>query len=127
MKTTEDTTQRLRLLRETLGFPTAEAFADHLGISRQRLLNIELGAPLSVDVALRIVGGAAAGVTLDWLYLGIGSAMPIDLCVRLFERLRSMSPERPAQWQAPHEEKMRELADRYGLPLDWLTTGAPPT
>ena len=46
-----------------------QKFAELLGVDRGRWNNIECGAPLSKEMALRIVR-KFPGVTLDWLFLG---------------------------------------------------------
>ena len=46
-----------------------QAFANFLGVDRGRWNNVECGAPLSKEMALRIVR-KFPGVTLDWLFLG---------------------------------------------------------
>ena len=65
--TTSPTSKRVILVRKAHGFRAGE-FAKHIGISPSRLANIEMGSPLSHDVAVRIVK-AIPGLTLDWLYL----------------------------------------------------------
>lgn len=60
------TAVRVRLLRETLGYTTCNAFAAFLGISANRLNNVEVGFPLGKDLAIMMVQ-RVPGLTLDWL------------------------------------------------------------
>ena len=65
-----DASKRARRLREAMGFNgrgDQQKFADLLGVGRGRWNNIECGAPLSKEMAMRIVR-KFPGVTLDWLF-----------------------------------------------------------
>ena len=53
----------------------ARAYSYHC---RARLHNVECGAPLSKEMALRIVR-KFPGVTLDWLFLGIAAGYALTL------------------------------------------------
>jgi hypothetical protein len=67
-----DESKRARRLREAMGFNgrgAQQAFANFLCVDRGRWNNVECGAPLSKEMALRIVR-KFPGVTLDWLFLG---------------------------------------------------------
>ena len=67
-----DESKRARRLREAMGFNglgAQQKFAELLNVERGRWNNIECGAPLSKEMALRIVR-KFPGVTLDWLFLG---------------------------------------------------------
>ncbi len=73
---------RLRLLRETLGYQTATAFAEFLEIGITRYHPFEKGVPLSRDVAFRLVQ-KIPGMSLDWLYFGKPDGLPLELALRL--------------------------------------------
>jgi hypothetical protein len=67
-----DESKRARRLREAMGFNERggqQAFANFLGVERGRWNNVEYGAPLGKEMAVRIVR-KFPGVTLDWLILG---------------------------------------------------------
>lgn len=66
-----------------LGYHTAQSFADFLGVSLQRLNNVENGFPLGLDLARRI-RNRVPGVTLDWLLEGDGRGLSVDLADRLY-------------------------------------------
>lgn len=81
--------QRLRKLRQALGYDNANLFAKEIGVTPQRYNNVENGLPLSIDVALRIVN-KFPDVTLDYLYRErLGGGMGADLDRRL-RRARSL-------------------------------------
>lgn len=80
----EGQSQRLKRLREMLGFDTSLAFANFLDISAQRYNHFENGKPLSREVAFRLVQ-RVPGLTLDWLYFGKASGLPIELAKQLGE------------------------------------------
>lgn len=69
--------QRLRALREVLGFENAAAFAAYLGISAPRLSNVENGLPLSKEIAFRIVE-RVPGITTDWLWFGNVGGLTVE-------------------------------------------------
>lgn len=73
---------RLKLLRETLGYSTATAFAEFLGLGITRYHPFEKSVPLSRDVAFRVVQ-KIPGMTLDWLYFGKPEGLPLELARRL--------------------------------------------
>jgi DNA-binding XRE family transcriptional regulator len=73
---------RLRLLRRALFGETNTQFAKRIGVSTQRLNNIEQGFPLSIGVANR-VRAAVPGITLDWLYHGDERALPMGMLDQL--------------------------------------------
>jgi transcriptional regulator with XRE-family HTH domain len=84
--------ERIRLTREALGLKQA-AFARLVGIEPQALNNYESGLRrISVDQAIKIC--AATGVSLDWIYRGLSSGLPINLATALQQRQRSGSSRR---------------------------------
>jgi hypothetical protein len=79
-----DESKRARRLREAMSFTgrgAQQAFANFLGVDRGRWNNVECGAPLSKEMALRIVR-KFPGVTLDWLFLGIAAGYALTLRLR---------------------------------------------
>ncbi len=68
-ESTEAVSERLRLLREVMGYSTQLAFADFLKVAPKRWQNLENEYPLSKEVAMIIVR-RIPGVSLDWLYRG---------------------------------------------------------
>lgn len=74
--------ERLKLLRETLGYRTAMSFAAFLDIGYTRYHPFEKGQTLSRDVAFRLVE-RVPGLTLDWLYFGKPDGLPIELARHL--------------------------------------------
>lgn len=81
----EEVAERVRLLRRVVkpDMNCAE-FAQFLGVTHQRLNNVENGYPLGNDLAKRIVS-RVAGITLDWLQLGRDNGVQPDLAQRLLE------------------------------------------
>ena len=75
---------RLRVLRIALFNENSSAFSRRLKVLGQRINNMENGFPLSIDVANKI-RLAAPGITLDWLYHGVETAVPMDMLMRLRE------------------------------------------
>lgn len=68
---------RLRKLRKTLGL-TQTDLAEKLGITQSAWTQYETGArKISVEVAA--VVSRRYGVTLDWIYLGDPSGLPMRL------------------------------------------------
>ena len=61
-----------------------QAFANFLGVDRGRWNNVECGAPLSKEMALRIVR-KFPGVTLDWLFLGSPEGLTAEMALALSE------------------------------------------
>jgi DNA-binding transcriptional regulator YiaG len=82
----EDTerAERLKRIRELLGITSQKAFADQLAISPTRWNNFERGAPLSIEVAQKLVR-IIPGLTLDWLYNGERRGLSVELDRRLHE------------------------------------------
>ena len=76
--------QRVRRLREAMGYDSPGSFAALLGYSPQRWGNVENGVPLSRDVAFKLVQ-IVPGLTLDWLYFGKPDGLPMELARRLGE------------------------------------------
>ena len=82
-----DESKRAHRLREAMGFNGRGgqlAFAEFLGIERGRWNNVECGAPLSKEMALRIVR-KFPGVTLDWLFLGRTEGLTAEMALALSE------------------------------------------
>jgi len=73
---------RARVLREAMGYDSAIAFAAFLGVSPQRWNNVEVGYPLSRDMAFLLVS-KVPGLSLDWLYFGRADGLPLELARRL--------------------------------------------
>jgi DNA-binding XRE family transcriptional regulator len=79
--------ERLKLTREALGLKQA-AFARLVGLEPQAVNNYETGLRrISVDQAIKIC--AATGVSLDWIYRGLASGLPVNLATALQQRQRS--------------------------------------
>jgi hypothetical protein len=74
----EDVGKRITELWTALGYETSAAFAAALGVSPQRVNNVEVGMSLSRDLAIKIVK-FAPGLTLDWLYFGKPDGLPLEL------------------------------------------------
>jgi hypothetical protein len=76
--------ERLKRLRLAYDYKTSTAFAAFLDVSVQRWNAFENGAPLSREVAFRLVQ-KISGLSLDWLYFGKTEALPLELARRLGE------------------------------------------
>jgi transcriptional regulator with XRE-family HTH domain len=76
---------RLRLLRTAILAENSTQFAKRLGVSIQRLNNIENGFLLSINMANRI-RAAVPGITLDRLYHGDERALPVGMLDKLRAR-----------------------------------------
>jgi hypothetical protein len=74
--------ERLKHLREVLGYPTQKAFSAALGIEFNRWNNIELKGPLSISVATKVVN-RFPGLTLDYLYFGKTDGLSMAMARRL--------------------------------------------
>jgi hypothetical protein len=81
---------RLRVLRIALFNENSSAFARRLKVGVNRINNMENGFPLSIDIANKI-RLAAPGITLDWLYHGVETAVPMEMLMRL--RAEAERPE----------------------------------
>ncbi|MGJ5036566.1 MULTISPECIES: helix-turn-helix transcriptional regulator [unclassified Bradyrhizobium] len=77
-------TQRLKRLREITSGSSQTAFAKKLDISPARWNNFERGAPLSIEIAQKLVR-IIPGLSLDWLYNGERRGLSVDLDRRLHE------------------------------------------
>jgi hypothetical protein len=80
-----DDSKRARRLREAMGFNgrgAQLALANFLGVDRGRWNNVECGAPLSKEMALRIIR-KFPGVTLDWLFLGRTEGLTAEMAFAL--------------------------------------------
>jgi transcriptional regulator with XRE-family HTH domain len=74
--------ERIRLTRVALGYPTSIGFARIVGLTQQALNNYEQGIRRpDLDKALLIC--RATGVTLDWLYRGDPSGLPLRLSQKI--------------------------------------------
>jgi transcriptional regulator with XRE-family HTH domain len=76
--------ERLKRVRSLLNYPTQKSFADALGIIPSRWSNFEAGAPLSIEIAQKLVR-IVPGLTLDWLYNGERRGLSVELDRRLHE------------------------------------------
>lgn len=72
------TAERLKALRQFVAGDNQTLFATRMGIEVKRWNNFERGSPLSKEIAILLVT-KVPGLTLDWLYLGIESGLPIAL------------------------------------------------
>ena len=82
-----DESKRARRLREAMGFNGRggqQAFSNFLGVDRGRWNNVECGAPLGKEMALRIVR-KFPGATLDWLFLGSPEGLTVEMARALSE------------------------------------------
>ena len=61
-----------------------QAFANFLGVERGSWSNVECGAPLSKEMAVRIVR-KFPGVTLDWLILDRPEGLTVEMARALSE------------------------------------------
>lgn len=77
--------QRLRRLREAMGYKIAKTFAEKfVGISERRWSNFENGHPLSGMVA-RILKAKIPGLSIDWLDEGDPSRLSVEMARKLGE------------------------------------------
>jgi len=76
------TVRRLRALKIVAGMKTDTDFAALLGISPARLSNVMIGAPISKDIAFRLVR-KIPGLTLDWIYFGATAGLTVQLARQL--------------------------------------------
>lgn len=74
--------QRVKRLREYLGYQSQAGFAVFLDISRKRWNNVENGFPISKDIA-NILCRKVPGLTLDYLHNGNLSGLPYALAQAL--------------------------------------------
>lgn len=75
---------RLSVLRQAVAGENQTAFAIRLGIEVKRWNNFERGFSLSKEIAFLLVQ-KIPGVTLDWLWLGNESGLPLKLQMELAE------------------------------------------
>lgn len=80
--------ERINRLWRAMDYESASAFARALDVSPARLLNVEGGLPLSIDMAQTIVR-VVPGTSLDWLYNGVETG----LTVGLRQKLASVGPK----------------------------------
>lgn len=70
--------RRLRLIRLAKGYAGQRPLAERLGVSVSRYNNWEIGlVPVPVDYAAKLC--AITGVTMDFLYRGVISGLPLAL------------------------------------------------
>jgi transcriptional regulator with XRE-family HTH domain len=75
---------RLRLTREAKGLNQA-TWCKLVGIEQQAWNNYERGRKrISIDQALKVV--KFAGVTLDWIYRGEASGLPLEMAMAIRKR-----------------------------------------
>jgi transcriptional regulator with XRE-family HTH domain len=87
----QDTCRRLTAIRKALKLGERSDAARILGVSNTRYHNWETGVGLiPVDQAIKLK--EMFGVTLDFLYAGDQSALPL----RVVEAIRSLPPEKNA-------------------------------
>ena len=73
---------RVKALRKSLGIELRQPFADMLGVSVGRYNHWETGRQIiPVEYAAEVC--AMTGATLDYIYLGKHSYLPLDLIVKL--------------------------------------------
>lgn len=72
---------RLRALRAAKAIPTQEAMAELIGAARNQYNNWERGSLIPVAFAIRIC--AITGATLDYIYKGDKSGLPLNLVMLL--------------------------------------------
>jgi hypothetical protein len=70
--------ERLVRLRELLGYETPHGFANYIGVDVTELLVVENDLQLGWRLA-DIIVRKVPGVTLDWLYYGNASGLPLAL------------------------------------------------
>jgi hypothetical protein len=88
--------RRLATLRRVISGDNQTAFARQLGIEVKRWNNFERGLPLSKDVAFLLVK-KIPGLTLDWLWLGVESGLPIALQRELAEAGKALTSAKGAR------------------------------
>jgi len=72
----KDIGERIRVLREALGYKNASLFAAFVGWSPQQLSNYENGQKRpEVTMAIRLCN--RTGVDLDWIYRGRTAGLPM--------------------------------------------------
>lgn len=74
----KDIARRLKAAREVLGYERAAPFYAEAGISGTAYQNWEAGGtPISLPNAIRV--RERYGLSLDWIYLGIDTALPKNI------------------------------------------------
>jgi DNA-binding XRE family transcriptional regulator len=87
VNTRDEVGRRLRHLRFAYGYGSIGAWADFIGLGRTAWQNYEAGTRLiKVEEALKLC--QTVGVTLDWIYRGEPSMLPMHV----LERLRALPP-----------------------------------
>jgi transcriptional regulator with XRE-family HTH domain len=82
--------ERLRRLREALGFKSAAAFCRFAEIGETAWNNYERGRRrIDLDQALKLA--ARTGASLDWIYRGQESSLPVGLASKLRESADRLS------------------------------------
>src|SRR5262245_47741425 len=108
-------TQRLRDLREKLGFKKKSEFAKLLGISIARWSNVENGYPISRDVAERLKHGLKNHVDLDYIYSGETGDLTVELCYIL--QIKPRPGQRHGSEPVPLGKDFGKNGAILGLPL----------
>lgn len=80
-QTPADIGRRIEMLRRALGMNQA-AFAKMLELSQPLLSNYESGFRRP-DLDKAMIVASKTGATLDWIYMGIRSGLPVHLAERL--------------------------------------------
>ena len=81
---------RIRMLREALGYQNAAQFAAYVGWTSQQLNNYETGRKRpEITMATKLCH--RTGVTLDWIYRGERSGLPLQLASIIQDYLRSQA------------------------------------
>lgn len=74
--------ERIRVLREALGYSNASQFAAFVGWSSQQLSNYENGQKRP-EVNMAILLCSRTGATLDYIYRGEFAGLPMQLAVKI--------------------------------------------
>lgn len=74
--------QRVRRIRELMGYQNATAFCARYNLDYKRWKNYENGYAMPTDAAVQLCQ-IVPGLTLDWLFRGRLEGMPLDLIQRL--------------------------------------------
>lgn len=73
---------RVTHLWKSLDYASSAQFARAIGIDPRRLNNVEQGLPLGKDLAFKM-RQTVPGLTVDWLWFGDASKLPLELAERL--------------------------------------------
>lgn len=84
--------QRLRLLVRVMEFETSADFARWLKVDPRRWNNFEVGYPLSLDMARKLVA-RIPGLSFDWLFSGRPDGLSVEMARKLGEaRVSNVTP-----------------------------------